>query len=66
MNNVKKIWLNPKITRMELSTIYKEIKSLNLTTTWLDVLRKSSRANVVVKFKLLNGKQHKRQNTWMI
>ena len=50
MKNVKTILLNPKITRGELSKVYKEIKILNLGIPWLDVLRKTTRANVVVKW----------------
>ena len=57
MKNVKTILLNPKITRGELSKVYKEIKSLNLGIPWLDVLRKSSRGNVVVTWE--NSKRQK-------
>ena len=50
MKNVKTILLNPKITRGELSKVYKEIKSLNLGIPWLDVLRKTTRANVATRW----------------
>ena len=50
MKNVNKVLLNPKITRGELSKVYKEIKRLNLGIPWLDILRKSSRANVANKW----------------
>ena len=58
MKNVNKILLNPKITRGELSKVYKEIKILNLGIPWLDVLRKSSRANVATRWeKVQKAKQ---------
>ena len=50
MKNVKTILLNPKITRTQLSKVYKEIKSLNLGIPWLDVLRKTTRANVATRW----------------
>ena len=50
MKNVNKVLLNPKITRGELSNVYKEIKRLNLGIPWLDVLRKTTRANVATRW----------------
>ena len=50
MKNVNKILLNPKITRGELSKVYKEIKILNLGIPWLDILRKTTRVNVATKW----------------
>ena len=50
MKNVNKLLLNPKITRGELSKVYKEIKILNLGIPWLDVLRKTTRANVATRW----------------
>ena len=50
MKNVNKILLNPKISRGELSKVYKEIQILNLGIPWLDVLRKTTRANVATRW----------------
>ena len=50
MKNVNKILLNPKITRGELSKVYKEIKNLNLKIPWLDILRKTTRVNVASRW----------------
>ena len=49
--NVDKILSNPKITRTNLSIIYKELKKLNLGIPWLDLLRKTTRNELLNKLK---------------
>ena len=43
MELVEKVLLKPKITRTDLSNVYKQIKQLKLNISWLDLYRKSTR-----------------------
>ena len=43
MELVEKVLSKPKITRTDLSNVYKQIKQLKLNISWLDLYRKSTR-----------------------
>ena len=51
ITNVDKILSDPKITRTNLSIVYKELKKLNIGIKWLDVLRKTTRKDVISTYK---------------
>ena len=51
MELVEKVLSKPKITRTDLSNVYKQIKQLKLNITWLDLYRKSTRENTLGKVK---------------
>ena len=51
MELVEKVLSKPKITRTDLSKVYKQIKQLKLNITWLDLYRKSTRENTLGKVK---------------
>ena len=51
MKDVKNILSKDKLSRTELSQIYKSIKELKLNIPWIDLLRKASRGEVIAKLK---------------
>ena len=51
MKDVKTILSKDKLNRTELSQIYKSIKELKLNIPWIDVLRKTTRGEVISKLK---------------
>ena len=60
MKDVKNILSKDKLNRTELSLIYKTIKQLKLNIPWIDVLRKTTRGDVISKLKnKLEPKQQK-------
>ena len=61
MELVEKVLSKPKITRTDLSNVYKQIKQLKLSISWLDLYRKSTRLESLNK--LRNKLQPKKQNS---
>ena len=51
MELVEKVLSKPKITRTDLSNVYKQIKQLKLNIPWLDLYRKSTRENTLGRVK---------------
>ena len=51
MKDVKTILSKDKHSRTELSQIYKSIKELKLNIPWLDLLRNTTRGEVIAKLK---------------
>ena len=51
MELVQKVLSKPKVTRTDLSNVYKQIKQLKLNIPWLDLYRKSTRENTLGKVK---------------
>ena len=51
MELVEKVLSKPKITRTDLSNVYKQIKQLKLNIPWLDLYRKSTRLESLNKLK---------------
>ena len=55
--NVENILSSPKITRTQLSNVYKELKKLNIGIKWVGILRKSSRQDVISTYKQATQKK---------
>ena len=51
MELVQKVLSKPKVTRTDLSNVYKQIKQLKLNIPWLDLYRKSTRLESLNKLK---------------
>ena len=51
MKDVKTILSKDKLNRTELSQIYKSIKAQQLNIPWIDLLRKTTRGEVISKLK---------------
>ena len=51
MRDVKTILSKDKLNRTELSQIYKSIKAQQLNIPWIDLLRKTTRGEVISKLK---------------
>ena len=51
MELVEKVLSKPKITRTDLSNVYKQIKQLKLNIPWLDLYRKSTRLESLYKLR---------------
>ena len=51
ITNVDKILSDPKISRTQLSQVYAELKKLNIGIKWIDVLRKTTRKDVISTYK---------------
>ena len=49
MVDIKNIISKPKLSRTDLSQVYKKIKELKLSITWLDLFRKATRDDVILK-----------------
>ena len=66
MELVEKVLSKPKITRTDLSNVYKQIKQLKLNITWLDLYRKSTRLESLNKLKKnkIQPKKNKTHCNW--
>ena len=51
MELVQKVLSKPKVTRTDLSNVYKQIKQLKLSISWLDLYRKSTRLESLNKLR---------------
>ena len=49
MVDIKNILSKPKLSRTDLSQVYKKIKELKLNIPWLDLFRKATRDDVILK-----------------
>ena len=49
MVDIKNILSKPKLSRTDLSQVYKKIKELKLNIPWLDLFRKATRDDVLLK-----------------
>ena len=51
MVDIKNILSKPKLSRADLSQVHKKIKELELNIPWLDLFRKATRDDVLLKIK---------------
>ena len=49
MVDIKNILSKPKLSRTDISQVYKKIKELKLNIPWLDLFRKATRDDVILK-----------------